>query len=123
MSTVAAVSAAVLGGLAVLQVLVAAGLPLGRLVWGGQHEVLPRRFRVGSALSVPFYAAIAVVLLWRAGTWGTPPPAAGVTTWVVVGYLAIGIVLNAISRSRPERLVMTPVCMVLTACAAVVATG
>ena len=34
--------------------------------------------------------------------------------WVLTGYFALGVVLNAISRSRPERLVMTPVAVVLT---------
>lgn len=42
---------------------------------------------------------------------------------VLVGYFAPGTALNAISRSRPERLVMTPLCVLLTACALVVATG
>ena len=35
----------------------------------------------------------------------------------------IGVLLNAISRSRPERIVMTPVSAVLTACAVVIARG
>jgi hypothetical protein len=113
----------VLAALAVLQVLVASGRPLGRFVWGGQHDVLPRRLRVGSAVSLLVYAAIAVVLLWRSTAAPPVPGALTVTVWVLAGYFALGVALNAVSRSRSERLVMTPVCVVLTACSVVVATS
>ena len=33
---------------------------------------------------------------------------------VLTGYSALGVVLDALSRSRPERLVMTPVAVVPT---------
>ena len=117
------VAAVVLAAIAGVQVLVAAGRPHGRLVWGGRHEVLPRGLRIGSALSVPLYAAVVGALLVRAGAWGTAGTAAHVVAWVLVGYFALGVVLNAASRSRPERLAMTPACVVLTACCLVVASG
>jgi hypothetical protein len=41
--------------------------------------------------------------------------------WVLTAYLGLGILVNAASRSRPERLVMTPVALVLTACCLVLA--
>ncbi len=113
----------VLLALSVLQVLVAAGRPHGRLVWGGQHEVLPTALRVGSALSLLVYVAVGVTLLWRAGSSGADPSAVSTLTWVVAAYFVVGIGLNGISRSRPERLVMTPVCVVLAACSLVVASS
>jgi hypothetical protein len=119
----AAVAVVVLAGLAVLQLMVASGRPLGRFVWGGQHDVLPRRWRVGSAVSVLVYAAIAVVLLWRATTTAPVPGAVTVAVWVLAGYFALGVALNGLSRSRSERLVMTPVCVALTACSVLVATA
>ena len=112
----------VLSGLAVLQVLVAAGRPLGRFVWGGRHEVLPTRFRIGSLVSVLVYAAIAVLVLDRAGMLDVlPDTVAVVGTWVVTAYFALGILANAASRSPSERAVMTPVSVVLAACSLVVA--
>ncbi|MBB5114713.1 hypothetical protein AB0K27_14965 [Micromonospora echinospora] len=121
MSVAAVVATLVLTALAALQVLVAAGRPYGRLVWGGQHETLPRRLRIGSAVSVVVYAVIAWVLLARAEIFGPSRPFVGIATWVLFGYFAIGIALNAISRSRAERLVMTPACVVLAACSLTVA--
>lgn len=123
MSVVAAVVFTVLfAGLSVLQLLVASGRPYGRLVWGGQHEVLPFRLRVGSVVSVVLYAGFCALLLSRAGVLpGGGTGAVVVGTWALVGYLALGVLVNGISRSRPERFVMTPLTLVLAACALVVA--
>jgi hypothetical protein len=105
----------VLAGLAVFQAALIAGAPLGRLAWGGQHDVLPARLRIGSAVSIVLYTLFGYAALGRAGT--VPPlggeSAAAVIIWVLTGYFALGVVMNAISRSKPERLVMTPVALVL----------
>ena len=52
------VALTLLAALAVLQILAVSGLPYGRFVWGGQHRVLPRGLRVGSAVSVLVYAGV-----------------------------------------------------------------
>jgi hypothetical protein len=120
--TVAAtVATVILAALGVLQVLVAAGRPYGRLVWGGQHTTLPRKLRVGSAVSLPVYLAIALVLIAR--TSDASASFVRITTWVILGYFVVGIAMNAISRSRPERMVMTPTCVVLAACSLALATS
>lgn len=114
----------VLGALAVLQVLVALGAPLGRFVWGGTYDVLPGRLRVGSAVSVLLYAGMATVVLDRAGLVDALPDGfARVATWVLVGYFVAGVGLNAVSRSRAEARTMTPTCLVLALLVLVVATG
>jgi hypothetical protein len=107
----------ILAALAVFQAALIAGAPLGRFAWGGQHEVLPAKLRIGSATSIALYVFIAYVALAKAGL--APPLVSEgfteVTCWVLTGYFALGIVLNGISRSKPERLVMTPTVVVLTA--------
>jgi hypothetical protein len=118
--TLAAVVASVLlAGLAVFQLLLVAGRPLGRFAWGGQHEVLPRRLRIGSVVSVLSYAAIAW-LLWRAVA---QPEYAQPWMWFLTGFFGLGVLMNAASRSRPERLLMTPIVLVLAACCALIAVG
>ena len=121
---VAVLGTVLLGALAVLQVLLAAGAPWGRLAWGGQHVVLPRRLRIGSATSVVLYVAIALVLLQRADAVSVLPHGlVGVLIWVLTGYFALGVVMNAVSRSRPERLVMTPVALALAGSCLLLALG
>jgi hypothetical protein len=103
-----------LGCLAVFQVSLAAGAPLGRFAWGGQHTVLPQNLRVGSSVSVVLYAVFALLMLQAAGALDVlPSGVVDVALWVLTAYFALGILLNAVSRSRPERLVMTPVVLVL----------
>jgi hypothetical protein len=110
----AVVGVALLGGLAVLQLLLVAGAPLGRFAWGGAHVVLPRTLRIGSAVSVALYAVFALLMLQAAGALAVLPRGlAGVGIWVVTVWLAVGIGMNAVSPSRAERLLMTPTSVVL----------
>jgi hypothetical protein len=112
----------VLAALAVFQVLLVARRPLGRFAWGGAHEVLPTRLRVGSAVSVVLYALFATVILDAANLTRLLPEAfSDVGIWVLTGYFAIGTVMNALSRSRPERLVMAPTALALAVLCGVVA--
>ena len=120
MTSAAAVAACLLlAGLVVFQVLLVCGVPLGRFAWGGQQDVLPSRLRVGSAVASVVYVVVGWVLVARAaqGAGGI----LGVVTWVVAGFFLLGTAGNLVSRSLPERLVMTPVAFALCALTVVVA--
>ncbi|MCW2699982.1 MAG: conserved rane protein of unknown function [Blastococcus sp.] len=113
---VACAGAALLGGLAVFQAALIAGAPLGRFAWGGQHVVLPRRLRIGSAASIALYALFAVLMLQAADAFAVLPVGlVDVAIWVLTAYFVLGVAMNAVSRSQPERLVMTPVVLALAA--------
>ncbi|MGX5697743.1 hypothetical protein ACWKWP_16210 [Agromyces soli] len=113
-----------LGLLAVFQLALALGAPLGRFAWGGAHRVLPARLRVGSLIAIVIYAVIALLALDRAGLVDlVPEPVSVVGMWVAFAYFVVGIPLNAISRSRAERLTMTPVVAVLALLSLLVALG
>jgi hypothetical protein len=123
--TAAIILCVLLAGLAVFQATLVAGAPLGRFAWGGQHERLPTGLRIGSAIAIVIYAGIGTVMLQKAGIAALLPSGdwPGIAAWVVVAYLALGVPLNAISRSRPEQLVMTPLVALLLALALVVTLG
>jgi len=115
---------ALLGILAVFQVLLIIGLPLGRFAWGGQNAVLPARLRVGSAVSILVYAAFAAVALDRAGLVSfLPAPADVVAMWIIAGYLLLSVLPNLASKSSDERRVMVPVSLVLAGLAFATALG
>ena len=60
----------------------------------------------------------------RAGTVDVLPDRfSTVGMWVVLAYFVLGIAVNAASRSLPERLVMVPVTLVLSALSLLVARG
>ena len=106
------------------QIALIAGAPIGRFAWGGQHDVLPPKLRVGSVVSIVLYALFAIVLLDRASVIDVLPDiVSAVGAWVLVAYFALGIVLNGISRSKPERNLMAPVSLVLAVLSLLVALG
>jgi hydrogenase maturation factor len=121
----AVVACALLAALGLFQLALVLGAPWGRFAWGGQHDgVLPARLRAGSATSIVLYAVFAVLILDRAALVDLVPDSVSrVGTWVLVAYLALGVVMNAVSRSRAERATMTPVSLALAACTLVVALG
>jgi hypothetical protein len=112
-----------LGTLAGFQVFLVLGAPLGRFAWGGQHRVLPVPLRVGSVISIVIYAFLAAIVLARANlvSSGIPEAVLRTAVWIVVAYFLLGVGLNLMSRSKPERAVMSPLSAVLCGLCAVVA--
>jgi hypothetical protein len=108
--------------LALFQIALAAGAPWGRFAWGGAQAKLPVALRIGSVVSLLIYSACAAIVVDRAKLVDVVgDDVSGVGAWVVAGFFSLGVVMNAISRSKPERFTMTPVALVLAASAYVVA--
>lgn len=122
-TTAVLVFALILGALAVFQACLAAGLPLGRWAWGGQHERLPKNLRIGSAINILLYGVFVFIALERVGLSGFLSGGAfpRIAMWVLAGFFGLGVLMNGISRSRPERLTMTPVALVLAGLSFVIA--
>jgi hypothetical protein len=122
-SAAAVLFCVLMAGLTVFQAALVFGAPLGHFAWGGQDRVLPVQKRLGSVVSIGLYLIFAVVVLQRAGLADVVPwPAVvGAATWVLAGYFVLGIVLNGMSRSRPERRTMAPLCGLLAGLTVVVA--
>ncbi len=57
----------ILASLALFQIALIAGAPLGHLAWGGSHKVLPVKLRVGSSIAILLYGIFLVLLLDKAG--------------------------------------------------------
>lgn len=114
MSAFAIAGLILLAVLAVIQIALAAGAPLGRFAWGGQHDVLPRRLRIGSVVAIAIYAVFALFLMSMAGMVSViGDPLLTIGMWVIVAYLAFGTALNLISRSKHERALMTPISLAI----------
>ena len=112
MTAAAAIAACVLlGALAVFQALLACRLPLGRFAWGGQHEVLPTRLRVGSVAAIAVYVVIGWVVLARAGLLGGGPatqPRAATVAVRKQSTTATGVITRRSARLREARLPAAP---------------
>ncbi|HET8928076.1 MAG TPA: hypothetical protein VFN24_09670 [Microbacterium sp.] len=114
----------VLALLAVFQLALILGAPIGRLAWGGRERVLPARLRVMSAVAIIVYAIIDLIAWDRVGAIDLlPPPVSEIAMWVVFAYFALSILMNAVSPSRPERWTMVPVSLVLAVLSLLIAMG
>ena len=110
---------------AIFQLALALGAPLGRAAWGGRNEgVLPMRLRIASGLAaIVVYPLIALYVLASADLidleW---LPTAVTGMWVLTGFFTLGTVANLASRSKIER-IWAPVSLVMAVCCAIVAVG
>jgi hypothetical protein len=112
-----------LGGMAFFQLVLAMGAPLGRLAWGGAHRRLPSRLRTASAGAVVVFACAAVAVLEARGLvrWVDRPDLAQTVLWILMLVFALSALANSASRRLAERLVGTPVAVLLCISCAVVA--
>ena len=119
----AIVACLVLLGLGVFQLFLALGYPIGRFAWGGKHNVLPKKLRIGSVISILLYIVFAVFILSGSGIIDnvTNMQVTNVAIWVLAVYFTLGVLMNSISRSKSERAVMTPTALVLAICCILIA--
>ena len=101
--------------LSVFQIALIAGAPIGKFAWGGMNNILPVKLRVASIVSIVLYILFTIFILSKSGLLPliTSPVLIDVSMWVIAAYFVLGIGLNAISRSKKERMMMTPVVLLL----------
>jgi hypothetical protein len=109
--------AAVVGFLviAIFQAALALGAPLGRAAWGGTRRHLPTSLRFASAAAVVFWLLAALIVLARAGFEMSPVSDAVARwgTWILVGVLLVGALMNFASSSPWERFLWGPLALLL----------
>jgi hypothetical protein len=111
--------------IAAFQVALALGAPLGRAAWGGAHDRLPTRLRIGSAIAVVVWVLAALIVLARGGSpvIGLPPTVVDWGTWGLAGLSVIGAVMNFASSSPWERFGWGPLALILAALCGLLATS
>jgi hypothetical protein len=109
--------------LAVFQLALIAGDPLGRAAWGGTSRYLPKSLRFASAVTIVIYVLGALLVLRRAGIrirwissvfarWGT---------WALLIMLTLAALANLLSQSPWERFLLAPTALLLAALSLIVA--
>jgi hypothetical protein len=111
---------------ALFQLALVLGAPMGEYTLGGQTQgKLSAKLRVVSAISLLVNLAIAGHYLAQTGTIQTLLPAQlnQITNWALVLFTASGLIMNSISRSKKERNMWVPVLLLSVTCAVIVAIG
>ena len=114
----AILGAVLLFAVAVMEVLLILGLPLGEFTMGGRHKVLPGPYRIAAASSILLQIFGALMMLQGAGfmnMWFGAAPTK-VICFVFGGFFAINTVMNFISPSKKEKYVMTPLALIEAVC-------
>ena len=110
--------AALFGVIATMTVLVACGLPLGECTMGGQHKILPKKFRVVAVISVAIQI-FAMIIILQAGGFISLWLSFKVIKYICfffAAYLSLNTIINMISKSKKEKYVMTPLSLIAGIC-------
>ncbi|MDV2884550.1 hypothetical protein RYX45_05120 [Alkalihalophilus pseudofirmus] len=96
--------------IAIFQVLLSLGYPLGEAAMGGYHKILPAPLRIVSAFNALILLFMAYVFLKHAGllthfNFSLPT---NVLVWVFTAFLGVNTLANFVSKSKKERVIMTP---------------
>jgi len=119
----AIIAVAVFAIVSILQLLLALGVPLGKLAYGGKYEKLPTKMRIMSLVAIGIFALGSISVLERVGiiTIFNNAILTLVVVWIIAVYLAFNTLTNAISKSKREKLIMTPLSLISAICCFIVA--
>jgi hypothetical protein len=106
----------------VLQLLLAAGILPITMAWGGRQTELSTGLRLASLAAAVVLAGFAYVIRRRAGLLGQGPPSIwiAILSWVITGFLVLNTLGNLTSPSLAEKLVFSPITILLVVACAVV---
>jgi len=109
------IGALLAGALVVFQILLAIGLPFGKLAWGGENARLPKKLRISSFISSLILVYALVILLEKADLISIVGNSTVMTisVWVFLVVFVLSTLGNITSKSRPEKIVMTPIAIFL----------
>ena len=112
------IGAVLFGVIATMTILVACGLPLGEFTMGGQHKILPKKFRLAAVISVAIQI-FAMIIILQAGGFIPLWLSFKVTKYICfffAAYLSLNTIMNMISKSKKEKYVMTPISLIAGIC-------
>lgn len=111
---------------ALFQLALTLGAPMGEYTMGGQQTGrLSTKLRLVAALSMILNLAIGGHYLAQTGSLPQflPTTLNTAANWALVGFTALGLLMNSISRSKRERHMWVPVLILSLICAIIVALG
>jgi hypothetical protein len=119
----AIIAVAIFAVISGIQLLLAIGLSLGKLAYGGKYEKLPTSMRTMSVIAIGIFILVSIAMLERAGiiTLFNNSILTLVIVWIIAIYLAFNTLLNVLSKSKQEKLIMTPLSLISSICCFIVA--
>ncbi|MBT3362578.1 MAG: hypothetical protein HN837_07025 [Chloroflexi bacterium] len=102
-------------GLMCFQLLLATGLPIGHLAWGGKYRILPTRLRIASVFSACVFVFASILVLEKANVFSLLNNSILLTygVWILTGFFGLNTASNLASRSKWEKRIMAPIALSL----------
>lgn len=103
---------------AVIYILIALGLPLGKFAMGGKYKIMPTKLRIAIAFSV-LIQLFAILIILQAG--GVLPTMLSMKItrmfcFIFAAYLSLNSLMNAFSNSKKEKYLATPLSTITAVC-------
>ena len=102
----------------ILSFLIILGLPLGELTMGGRYKVFPKKLRIVLVSQLLLQVFFVIVILQAGGylpLWFSHKTTR-IILIVMAVYLSLNVLMNLASKSRKERLIMTPLSLIAAVC-------
>jgi hypothetical protein len=102
----------------ILSFLIILGLPLGELTMGGQYKVFPKKLRIVLVSQLLLQVFFVIVILQMGGflpLWFSYKTTR-IILIVMAVYLSLNVLMNLASKSKKERLIMTPLSLIAAVC-------
>ncbi|MRX71243.1 hypothetical protein GJU40_03530 [Bacillus lacus] len=96
--------------ISIFQLLLSFGFPLGEYAMGGYYKILPNKLRAFSAVNSLVLLFMAFIFLQHSSVLDRIDYLpTNVLVWIITIFLSLNTAANLVSRSKKERLIMTPV--------------
>ena len=102
----------------ILSFLIILGLPLGELTMGGRYKVFPKKLRIVLVSQLLLQVFFVIVILQMGGylpLWFSHKTTR-IILIVMAVYLSLNVLMNLASKSKKERLIMTPLSLIAAVC-------
>lgn len=102
----------------IMSILIIAGLPLGEFTMGGQYKVFPKKLRLllVSQLILQVWFVVTILQLGGHISLWFSSRTTKIIGIVMAVYLSLNTFMNAISKSKKEKFVMTPLSAISAIC-------
>lgn len=104
--------------ISIMTLLTACGMPLGEFTIGGQHKILPKKYRIMAIVSL-FIQLFAIIIVLQSGGYINLWFSQNTTKYICIffaAYLCLNTIMNFLSKSKKEKYVMTPLSIVTAFC-------
>ena len=112
---IAIIGASTFSVVIILSVLLICGLPLGELTMGGRYKVFPQKLRIVLVLQLALQMFFVIIILQMGGIvplWFSRN-ITKIICVIMAAYLSLNTVMNCISKSKKEKVVMKVIEMVV----------